>query len=104
MKIISDCLIELSKLCQNEGNLTPLENIYGITIKGKKNDEIYLSDLVILLKNIKGIEISEDELLKILPDVCKSIGLRIKAQHNIRGFIGLDPFDAPISGYAIYLL
>lgn len=77
-QIISKALLELeqeSKKIKTEQDYRLLTRKFGIVFFGNNANVIYSQELAYCLKEHFSLEVSHDELIDVLPDLCKSLGM-----------------------------
>ena len=101
IKFITETLLELrssAKLIKSEEDLKTTMRKYDMLFVGEKFNTIYARELHHYLRNVIGYDISIEEILKMVPPVCNTLGMKIDAMAFV------DDPERKIADYQITLL
>ena len=82
IKPIVETLVELrveAKKIKSEAELKETMHKYNMLIVGEKLNTIYARELLHYLRENRDYHVADDEFLRLIPEVCKQLGMTAEA-------------------------
>ena len=95
-RLIVDALLEIRSDCHTDhGDPEFTSNKYGVLFLGEKLNRVYGQDLLYVLRHSFNIDVSKDELFRMLPEICESVGMKYEARKSISSLSapGISDFE-----------